>query len=255
MIPRIIPVLLINKGGLYKTVRFKNPKYVGDPVNAIRVFNNKFVDEIIVLDYNATIEKRNPDFGLLEDMASQCFMPLCYGGGIRSTDDISKIIQCGVEKIALNSEAFENYRLVEDAAKKFGSSSVVLSVDVRENMFGEYQVVTHSATKATGLRPDLYAKQMEDRGIGEILVNSVNLDGTMKGYDLRLIKLISGVVNVPVIACGGAGDINHLKEVYDAGATAMAAGSMFIFHGKHRGVLINYPDENTLNSLFRNNAT
>lgn len=251
MVPRIIPVLLINNGGLYKTVRFKNPKYIGDPVNAVRIFNEKFVDEIIVLDHNATIEKRNPDFELIKDIASQCFMPLCYGGAIRSADDISRIIQCGVEKIALNSEAFENHRLVEEAAVKFGSSSIVLSVDARENMFGEYQVMTRSGTKPTGLRPEVYAKQMENCGVGEIMLNSVNLDGSMKGYDLKLIRLVSGMVNVPVIACGGAGNISHFREAYDAGASAMAAGSLFIFHGKHRGVLINYPEAKTLGELFK----
>lgn len=250
MNPRIIPVLLISDGGLYKTVRFRDPKYIGDPVNAVKVFNEKSVDEIIVLDYKATSENRKPDFNLIESIASQCFMPLCYGGGIKTIDDISRIIQCGVEKIVLNSEAAGNFEFVENSTRIFGSSTVVLSIDAIRNKFGNYEVLTHSATCSTGFKPDDYARQLEDCGIGEILVNSVNLDGTMQGYDLELIKLIANAVNVPVIACGGAGNLNHFRNAADNGASAMAAGSMFVFHGKHRGILINYPDENTISSIF-----
>lgn len=251
MIPRIIPVLLISNGGLYKTVRFRNPKYIGDPVNAVRVFNDKSVDEIIVLDYNATIESRNPDFNIIEDIANQCFMPLCYGGGIRTISDVCRIVQCGVEKIAINSAAVENYKFVEEVAGMFGSSTVVLSMDVKKSFFGEYEVVTRSGNKSAGIKPDDFARQMERCGAGEILVNSVARDGMMQGYDLDLIRLVSGAVNVPVIACGGAGKIEHFREAEDNGASAMAAGSMFVFHGKHRGILINYPDEDSLASVFK----
>jgi imidazole glycerol-phosphate synthase subunit HisF len=251
MNPRIIPVLLISNGGLYKTVRFKDPKYIGDPVNAVKVFNEKCVDEIIVLDYMATVNNRKPDFILIENIASQCFMPLCYGGGIKSIDDITRIIQCGVEKIALNSVAAENYQLIENTSRIFGSSTVVLSMDVKKSRFGEYEVFIRSATKSTKLKPDTYARQMENCGIGEILVNSVNLDGTMQGYDLELIDLIANAVNVPVIACGGAGNLQHFRDAADNGASAMAAGSLFVFHGKHRGILINYPDEDSISSIFK----
>lgn len=252
MNPRIIPVLLISNGGLYKTVRFKDPKYIGDPVNAVKVFNEKCVDEIIILDYKATLENRKPDFTMIENIASQCFMPLCYGGGIKSPDDIARIIQCGVEKIAMNSEAAENYKLIENSARIYGSSTVVLSMDVKKSRSGEYEVFIRSATKSTKLRPEAYARQMENCGIGEILVNSVNLDGTMQGYDLELISLIANTVNVPVIACGGAGNLIHFREAADNGASAMAAGSFFVFHGKHRGILISYPDAESLSSIFRN---
>jgi imidazole glycerol-phosphate synthase subunit HisF len=250
MIPRIIPVLLINKGGLYKTVRFKDPKYVGDPINAVKVFNDKYVDEIVVLDFRATIEHRLPDFNLIESIASQCFMPLCYGGGISNIEDITRIIQCGVEKIVLNSSAVENPEFVETAAELFGSSTIVLSIDAKKDKSGKYEVYTRSGTKSAKLGPDSFARQMQNCGVGEILINSMSHDGTMLGYDLELINIVSKAVNVPVIACGGAGNLSHFSEAVRSGASALAAGSMFVFHGKHRGVLINYPDLQSLSSLF-----
>jgi cyclase len=250
MTPRIIPVLLINKGGLYKTVKFSAPKYVGDPVNAVKVFNDKYVDEIIVLDFRATVENRQPDFDLIESIASQCFMPLGYGGGINCIEDIRKIIQCGVEKIVLNSSTFENPEFVRTAVEIFGSSTIVLSIDAKRDKSGKYEVFTRSGTKSTKLEPGLYAKQMQTCGVGEILVNSIIQDGTMLGYDLELISIVSGAVSVPVIACGGAGNLSHFRDAVGSGASALAAGSMFVFHGKHRGVLINYPELQRLSSLF-----
>lgn len=250
LLPRIIPVLLLRNSGLYKTVRFKNPKYVGDPVNAVRVFNEKEVDELIILDYTASNEKRPPSFSVIENIASQCFMPVCYGGGITSIDDIKRIINLGVEKISLNTIAIENPSFVEKVSSLFGSSTIVVSIDCKKLVFGGYEVYYRSGTKSAKFSPDVFARQMEDCGAGEILINSINRDGTMLGYDLELIKMLSDVVKIPVIACGGAGDMAHFKDAHFSGATALAAGSFFIFHGKHRGVLISYPSRQEFIDLF-----
>ena len=250
VIPRIIPVLLLKNSGLYKTVKFRNPKYIGDPVNAVRVFNEKEVDELILLNFNATLNKSPIPFDLLADIASQCFMPLCYGGGIRVIDDIKKIIFSGVEKIAVNTIAAEKPSFVEEAAILFGSSTIVVSIDVRKSWTGKYEVWTCSGTKSVKTRPEEFAKQMENCGAGEILINSINNDGEMAGYDLELIRLISETVKIPVICCGGAGKLNDMKDAFNNGATAMAAGSFFVFHGRHRGVLISYPERQELEALF-----
>ncbi len=250
IIPRIIPVLLIKNNGLYKTVKFKNPKYVGDPVNAVRIFNDKEVDELILLNFNATLNNTPIPFDLIGNIASQCFMPLCYGGGIRNTDDIRKIIFSGVEKIAVNSIAAEKPSFVEEAARLFGSSTIVVSIDVRKSWTGKYEVYIHSGTKPIKTRPEEYARQIENCGAGEILINSINHDGEMNGYDLELIRMISEAVKIPVICCGGAGKLSDLKEAKINGASAMAAGSFFVFHGRHRGVLISYPDRKELESIF-----
>jgi cyclase len=250
ILPRIIPVLLLKNNGLYKTIKFRQPKYVGDPLNAVKVFNEKEVDELIMIDFTASIEKKKPSFELIENVASQCFMPLCYGGGINSMDDIKQLIQSGIEKTALNSKAAEDPSFVEKAARLFGSSTIVISIDVKKNLFGKYEVFILSGTKVLKTRPEKFAKQMEDCGAGEILLNSISNDGVMNGYDLEVIKAVSSSVKIPVIACGGAGNIYHFKEAYDNGASAMAAGSFFVFHGKHRGVLISYPSQDELIALF-----
>jgi len=250
LLPRIIPVLLLRNNGLYKTVRFRSPKYVGDPINAVKVFNEKEVDELIILDYTATNESRGPAFSFIENIASQCFMPVCYGGGVTSLEDIKRIIGLGVEKIALNTIAAENPSFVEKASSMFGSSTIVVSIDSKKLVFGGYSVFVRSGSKSLKVRPDIFAKQMEDCGAGEILINSISKDGTMLGYDLDLIKIVAESVNIPVIACGGAGEVAHFKEAFLNGATAMAAGSFFIFHGKHRGVLISYPSRESLIDIF-----
>jgi cyclase len=250
ILPRIIPVLLIRNNGLYKTTNFKNPKYLGDPINAVKVFNEKEVDELIVLDYHATIENRPLAYTLIENIASQCFMPVCYGGGIRSVEEIKRIINLGIEKIALNTIAAESLSFVEKAAALFGSSTIVISIDAKKNSFGNYNVYSRSGSKSLKIKPEVFAKQMEECGAGEILINSISRDGTMQGYDLELIRLLAKEIKIPIIACGGAGDINHFKEAQDNGATAMAAGSYFVFHGKHRGVLISYPSQENLKDLF-----
>lgn len=249
-IPRVIPVLLLKNAGLVKTQKFKNPKYVGDPINAVKIFNEKEVDELVFLDITASIEKSKPNLKLLNDIATECFMPLCYGGGIKTIEDIKSIINCGVEKVSLNSIAVENPSFIRKAADVFGSSTIVVSIDVKKNLWGKKYIYTYSGTKATGLDPIRFTVEMQQQGAGELLINSIDNDGMMNGYDLDLIQQISKEVDIPVIACGGAGNLQHLIQAESAGASAMAAGSMFVFHGQHRAVLINYPSQKDLQSLF-----
>lgn len=247
---RIIPVLLLKGMGLYKSVKFKDLKYVGDPINAIKIFNEKEVDELVFLDINASVNNKEPNYQMLADIASECFMPLCYGGGIKNIDQIERILYAGVEKISINSSAFDNPQLVYDAAKKFGSSTIVVSIDVKKGFLSGSSVYTLSGTKSTKKNPLEFAKYMEDQGAGELLINSIDHDGTMKGYDLDLIKTISRSVSIPVIACGGAGSIEHFKEAVGQGASAVAAGSFFVFQGKHRAVLITYPDRKEIETIL-----
>ena len=251
IITRVIPVLLLKSAGLVKTVKFKDPKYVGDPINAVKIFNDKEVDELVFLDITATQENRQPPLEFLEKIASECFMPLCYGGGIRSLDTIKAILKVGVEKVAVNSFAIEEPSFVQKAAERFGSSTIVVSIDVKKNFWGKYEVYTKGGKVSTGLDPVKLAVQMDKMGAGELLVNSIDRDGTMQGYDIDLVKKITGEVSMPVIACGGAGSLDDLKDaVKTGGASAVAAGSMFVFHGKHRAVLINYPPSNELEKIL-----
>jgi imidazole glycerol-phosphate synthase subunit HisF len=250
-LPRIIPVLLLQNGGLYKTTGFKNPKYIGDPLNAVKIFNDKEVDELIFLDINATAQGKKPDTGFLKEIASECFMPLCYGGGINSISDIKSILKVGVEKISMNSSAHENPLLVKEAADQFGSSAVVISMDVKKNFFGKYELYTQNGNRKQKTDPVEFAVKMSKLGAGELLVNSIDRDGTLKGFDVDLIRSISSSVDIPVIACGGAGNLADIKTaVKDGGASAAAAGSLFVFHGKHRAVLINYPSQAELKEMF-----
>lgn len=240
--PRVIPCLLLRGSGLVKTVKFKAPTYLGDPRNIIRIFNDKQVDELIVLDIMATRENREPSFALLKELTSECFMPVAYGGGICSVSQAEAVLRLGVEKIAVNSMAIERPQLMTDMAKAFGSQSVVASIDVKRSLFGQYEVVTRGGTFRTGAAPIEFARRMEDAGVGEILLNSVDRDGMMTGYDVDLIKTVSSAVRVPVVACGGAGEQRHLRAaVVDGGAAAAAAGSLFVFHGPHRAVLVSFP--------------
>lgn len=239
---RVIPCLLIHDGGLVKTKKFKDPVYVGDPVNAVRIFSEKEADELILLDIDATRENREPNYELIAEIAGECFMPLAYGGGVRTIDQVRRLIRCGVEKIVINTAATLSTNIITEAAQVFGSQAVVAAIDVRKTLLGGYKVVACSATKETGLKLDEYVQHLVKSGAGELLVNSVDRDGTMIGYDLDLIHRVSKGTSIPVIACGGAGSIDHLKQaVVEAGASAVSAGSMFLFYGKHRAVLINYP--------------
>ncbi|MDZ4787081.1 MAG: AglZ/HisF2 family acetamidino modification protein [bacterium] len=248
---RIIPCLLLRNGGLVKTVKFKNPTYLGDPINAVRIFNEKEVDEIVFLDITATVENRGPSIKVLTDIASECFMPLAYGGGVRNLEDARAIFDLGVEKVVLNSAAFENPKVIEDIAAIFGNQAVVVSIDVKKSLFGKYSVYTRSASKDTSQDPVSYAKKAVEHGAGEIFLNSIDRDGTGSGYDLSLVQRVCEVVPVPVVACGGAASVSDLVSVVsEGGAAAASAGSLFVFHGKHRAVLINFPARALLEQSF-----
>jgi cyclase len=248
---RVMPCLLVSNGRLVKTVRFRNPAYVGDPVNAIKIYNEKEVDELILLDITATAEGRRPDFSFLSEVADECFMPLAYGGGIRDIDDISRIFSLGIEKVAINSYALENPSFIEKAAAVFGSQSILLSMDVKKNLFGKYRVYGRGGRNGTDHEPAAWAARMERMGAGEILLNSIDQDGTMEGYDTTLIRKVTEAVTVPVIACGGAGRIQDFKmAVEEGGASAVATGSMVVYQGKNKGVLINFPSQDDLKNIL-----
>ncbi len=249
--PRVIPVLLLKGCGLYKTLRFQDPIYLGDPINVVKIFNDKGVDELLFLDIAATNEKRPPNYSLIEEIATECFMPLGYGGGVRSIEDMEELFRCGVEKISINTTAVECLDLISEAAQHFGSQAVIVSIDVKKTKVDQYQVYTHAGKKNTGLEPVEFAQRVQNLGAGELLLNSIDRDGTMQGYDLDLIRNVSQVVSIPVIACGGAGSIEDLARVVkEGGASAAAAGSLFVFQGKHRAVLISYPEQEELNKVF-----
>ena len=253
MLPRVIPSLLLRGKGLVKTVKFKDPRYLGDPINIIKIFNDKEVDELTLLDITATIEGRKPPFDYIAKVASECFMPLGYGGGIKDIEDIRKISALGVEKVILNSYAFENPDFITTAADLVGSQSVVVSIDVKKNILGKYEVFIHGGRKNTGADPVRFATQMAEKGAGEILLNSIDRDGTFTGYDISMIQKVTSAVSIPVIACGGARDVQDLGlAVKEGGASAVAAGSMFVYQGKHRAVLINFPTQSELYLKFNN---
>jgi cyclase len=243
---RVIPCLLLKNGGFVKTVRFSHAKYLGDPRNIVRIFNEKEVDEIVLLDITATVENRKPDFSLISEIVSEAFMPLGYGGGIRSIEDIKSLFKIGIEKVIINSFAVEKPEFIREAAERFGSQSIVAAIDVKKNLFGKYHVYSHSGRKKSILSPEQHAKSMEELGAGELILNSIDRDGTMVGYDLELIKRVSSAVSIPVIASGGAGNLRHLKEAVEAGASAVAAGSLLVYQGVHNAVLINYPTQEEL---------
>lgn len=243
---RVIPSLLIQRGGLVKSVRFKQHKYVGDPINAVKIFNDKEVDEIVILDISASMEKRGPDFKMIGELTTEAFMPLAYGGGITHLDEVAQLIALGVEKIVLNLSAFSNPRLISDAAAFAGRQSVVVSIDVKKNLLGKRRVYTLGGTKDMGKDPVTFAKEVETLGAGEILLNAIDRDGTGSGYDLELIEKVSGAVSIPVVAVGGANSLQDFKTAVVHGASAVAAGSMFVFQGPHRAVLISYPQQKDL---------
>lgn len=240
---RVMPCLLLRDGALVKTTRFRDSNYIGDPINAVRIYNEKEVDEIIFLDITATAEGREPSFEVIEEIASECFMPFAYGGGVRTMEAARRLFSLGIEKICLNSYANETPTFVTRVAEHYGRQAVVASIDVRKQRFGnKYRVYTHAGQKNTGIDPVEYARKMEKLGAGEILLTSIDRDGTMQGYDIDLIKAVSSAVRIPVIASGGAGKIEHFGEaVNKGGASAVAAGSMFVYFGRNRAVLINFP--------------
>ena len=240
--PRIIPCLLIKDGGLVKTIGFDNPKYLGDPINAVKIFNEKQVDELIILDIDATVKNQEPDMEMISNLASECRMPICYGGGIKNVKQIRQIIALGVEKISISSAAIQNPDLVSEASEFVGNQSIVLTLDVKK-VNDEYQVFTHNGSKMTGLDLIEIIRKYQNLGVGEIVINSISYDGTMKGYDFVLIDYIKDGVNIPLTILGGAGsheDIGMLISKY--GLIGASAGSLFVFKGVYKAVLINYPN-------------
>jgi cyclase len=241
--PRVIPVLLLRNGGLVKTEGFGKQRYIGDPINAVRIFNDHRADELVFLDILATRERRLISLDFVRDVGEEANMPFAVGGGIRSLQDIRSILSAGAEKVVLNSFAAENPDFIEEAAESFGSSTITVCIDVKQKRFAGPRTWTASGTRATAYAPEEFARLAEEKGAGEIIVQSIPRDGTMEGYDIDLISRVSAAVTIPVVALGGAGRLDHLRTAYhDTHASGLAAGSMFVFHGPKRGVLINYPD-------------
>jgi imidazole glycerol-phosphate synthase subunit HisF len=239
--PRVIPCLQLRNRALVKTLRFKDPVYLGDPVNAVKIFNDKEADEIVVLDITATTDGRPPNFEFIGEFASECFMPLAYGGGITALDHVAALFAIGVEKAVINTAAFDS-DLVTRAAREHGSQSVVVSMDVKKGLLGGHEVFVRSGTKRTRLDPVSYARRMEAAGAGELFVNFIDLEGTQSGYNLPVLAEVAAAVRIPVIGCGGAGTLEHMRGAFsETGVAALAAATMFCLHGKHRAPLISFP--------------
>jgi len=242
--PRIIPCLLVHNKGLVKTVKFKEGKYVGDPINAVKIFNEKEADELMVLDIDATVENREPDYKMIEHLAVECRMPLCYGGGIKTVEQAQKIFNLGVEKIALSSSVIENPSLVSAIAKEVGNQSVVVVLDVKKKMFGGYNVYTHNGTKKSKVNLESFVQELQELGVGEIVINSIDNDGVMKGYDTFLISKLKPLIHTPMTVLGGAGSLEDIQKlIKEFGIIGCAAGSIFVFKGKYKAVLISYPKQ------------
>jgi len=248
---RVIPVLLMKDEGLYKGIHFKKHKYVGDPINTVKIFNEKEVDELIIFDIEASKLKKTINFEIIESIVSEAFMPIGYGGGIKTLEDAKKLFSLGIEKIVLNTSAIENFDLVKQLVQNYGSQSVVFCLDIKKSFFGKYEVFSYSGTKKIKIPPIELAKKMHELGVGEIIINSIDNDGLMQGYDLKIIEEITSQLSIPVIACGGAKGLEDFKKVKEMGAHGCAAGSMFVYNGVHKAVLISYPEYNELEKLFK----
>ena len=252
--PRIIPCLLVQDKGLVKTVQFKKPKYVGDPINAVRIFNEKQVDELTILDIDATAEGREPDYKMIQHWASECRMPLCYGGGVKTPEQAQKIFELGVEKIAISSAAIADPDLITKIAERVGSQSVVVIIDVKKKMFGGYEVYTHNGKKSTGKNPFEFAQQIQNLGAGEIVINAIDQDGVMKGYDMSLVEKVREVNTLPLTILGGAGSLKDMGELIKKfRIIGASAGSLFVFKGVYKAVLINYPNPKEKDELIKSN--
>lgn len=250
---RIIPCLLLKGEGLVKTRKFKNPKYVGDPINAIRIFNDKEVDELILLDIDATKLSKEPNYKLLEEIAGECFMPLCYGGGINSVEQAHRIFSLGIEKICIQTAALNDLSIISDISSRFGSQSVAVSIDIKKNWLGKKKIYSSTKNKYQNQNLKTFITDLINAGAGEIILNSIDLDGTLSGMDIDLIREVCEFTPVPLVALGGLDSLNSIKEASDAGASGIAAGSFFVFHGPHRAVLITYPNYSDLENLLRSN--
>lgn len=249
---RIIPVLLLRNESLVKTVRFGKYTYVGDPCNTVRIFNELEVDELLFLDITATVEQRMPNLKVLADIANECFMPLGYGGGLRSFENAKAIFEIGFEKVAVNSFAMECPGFITQLAEHFGNQAVIASIDVKKDLLGRYRVQNHAGKKSSGRNPVEWAQELESLGAGEILLTSMDREGTWQGFDLELVKSVTDAVTVPVIAHGGAGNVDHIGAVVkNAAASAVALGSMVVFQKKGMGVLVNFPDQSELEKALQ----
>jgi imidazole glycerol-phosphate synthase subunit HisF len=250
--PRIIPALLIKDEGLVKTRKFQKPRYIGEPINAVKIFNGKEVDELVILDISAGITSKGPNFKLIKNIAAESFMPFGYGGGISNISEIEQLFSLGVEKVILNSAAYFNSDLISEASEIYGNQSIVVSVDFKKRYLRGYGVYVNGGRRNVSNNLVEYVQLMEHYGAGEILLTSIDNDGMMAGYDIEVIRKVSEAVKIPVVACGGAGNIEHLHNVINNGkSSAAAAGSMFIYNGVHRAVLINYPEYKKLLEIIR----
>jgi imidazole glycerol-phosphate synthase subunit HisF len=248
---RAIPCLLLTKRKLVKTVKFKNPAYIGDPINAIKIYNEKEVDELMVLDITASAEGREPDFAMIAELTGECFMPLAYGGGVSKMEHLYRLFKMGIEKVSLNSHAAQQPGFLTHAAAEFGRQSLIFSMDVRKGFLGRYDCFIRGGSQSVGKNPVELAKSAEDAGAGEILLTSIDRDGTWEGYDIDLIRMVTDSVSIPVIASGGAGTLDHFgAAVHQGGASAVAAGSMVVYQKKGMGVLINFPKREALTTIF-----
>lgn len=248
---RVIPCLLLRDESLVKSVKFKNYNYIGDPINTVRIFNELEVDELVFLDITASREGRKPNFRILEQIADECFMPLAYGGGLSDIEDIGRIFAIGFEKVVVNSHAVVDPAFVTRLADKYGSQSIIGSIDARKNLWGRYELFTHGGSRKCGINPVEWALELERLGAGELLVTSMDQDGTWNGYDIKLVESVTSRVHVPVIANGGAGTLRHIGDVVEkGGASAVAVGSMVVFQGKDLGVLVNFPDRKELGEVL-----
>jgi len=247
---RLIPVLLLKGEGLYKTVRFKDPNYIGDPRNAVKIFNEKEVDEICLLDITATNEKRPPNFTLIEEITSEAFMPLSYGGGVNSIEDIKRLFSLGVEKVIINSVLYEKPELITAAAKIFGEQSIIASIDVKKDIFGKYHLYSHAGKKKQKSDLFTFVQRVSDLGVGEIILNSIDRDGTMQGMDIKLIREVANSISIPLVAAGGIGTFEDIQLVLrETDVAALGIGSFFVYHGKQRGILITYPNQDQIERL------
>lgn len=249
--PRIIPSLLLQNNGLVKTVNFKNPKYVGDPINAVKIFNEKEVDELAIFDIDATAKGLEPNYNLIERIANQSRMPLCYGGGVKTIEQAQKIFGLGIEKIALSSAVIQNPELITQIADRVGAQSIIVVLDVKKKLFGGYEVYTHNGKKSTGINPFDFVKKAQQLGAGEIIINSIDQDGVMKGYDMALIDKVREQISLPLTVLGGAGSLSDIEKVIQKHKIiGVAAGSLFVFKGVYKAVLINYPTKTEKENIY-----
>jgi len=250
--PRIIPSLLIHDKGLVKTVKFKDHKYIGDPINAVKIFNEKEVDELAIFDIDATVLGNEPNYILIEKLANQSRMPLCYGGGVKTVKQAQRIFSLGVEKIALSSSIIQNPNLITEISEKVGSQSVIVVLDVKKKLVGGYEIYTHNGKKSTGISPIKFAKMAQKLGAGEVIINSIDNDGMMNGFDMNIITKVREEITIPLTVLGGAGNLEDMKKVIlKNGIIGVAAGSLFVFRGVYKAVLINYPSKEEKNTIYK----